>query len=213
MSPTAGDRTAAPSRRGRPRAGERAERERRIVEAALAELVEHGYENVTMLRVASRAGASKETLYNWFGNREGLFAAVIRANADASVERVRQALDSDADPESVLVGYAIGLLTLLTGEGSIALNRASMSSSSLAALLLTHGRHRIGPLVEVYLARLADEGRLDIEDVADAFELLYGLIVRDTQIRVLLGETGPTPAAIRDRARSAVRQFLALAGR
>ena len=49
--------TSTTSRRGRPRAGERAERERRIVAAALEELIEHGYERVTMLGIASRAGA------------------------------------------------------------------------------------------------------------------------------------------------------------
>ena len=201
------------TRRGRPRAGEQADRRRRVITAALDELIEHGYERVTMLGVASRAGASKETLYRWFGSKEGLFAALIEANADQSAERVRQALEGDADPEEILVGYAVGLLTLLTGAPSVALNRAAVASPDLAEVLLVNGRHRVGPLVEAYLARLSDDGVLEVADPAEAFELLYGLVIRDTQIRVLLGEPGPGPEAIRRRATTAVAEFLLLAGR
>lgn len=204
--------TTTATRRGRPRAGERAERRQRILDAALAELVERGFDQVTMLGVASRAGASKETLYNWFDSREGLFAALVIANADASVRAVERALDHDAPPEIVLTGFANGLLTLLTTEASIALNRAAMSSPDLAGVLLEHGRHRVGPIVEAYLARRADAGVLSIADPAEAFELLYGLIVRDTQIRVLLGESRPQAAVIRARVETAVAQFLDLTG-
>ena len=202
--------TPTRSRRGRPRAGERAEREQRIVAAALEELIEHGYERVTMLGIASRAGASKETLYSWFGSKEGLFAALIKANADQSAQRIQQALASDDDPIDTLRAYAAGLLRLLTGPGSIALNRAAMSSPELAEVLLAHGRHRVGPLVEAFLARLSDTGVISITDPGDAFELLYGLVIRDAQIRVLLGEQPPEPDAIAERAVSAVDEFLAL---
>lgn len=202
--------TTTGSRRGRPRAGERAEREQRIVSAALAELIEHGYDQVTMSAIAARAGASKETLYNWFGSKEGLFAALIEANADQSARRVEDALDADADARDTLVAYATGLLTLLTSAGSIALNRAAMSSPELAEVLLVNGRHRVGPLVETYLTRLDDAGVIAVDEPGTAFELLYGLVVRDAQIRVLLGEAPPSPAAVAERAATAVDQFLRL---
>jgi AcrR family transcriptional regulator len=198
------------SRRGRPPAGQRAERERDILQAALDELTDQGYEGVTMLDVANRAGASKETLYRWFGNKDGLFAELIKSNADRSAEQIRAALDGDADPRESLVGYAMGLLGLLTSEGSLALNRAAMTSSTLAAVLLAHGRHRIGPLVEDYLGRLGEAGELAIDDPAEAFQLLYGLVMRDTQIRVLLGEPAPSPAELRSRATDAVDEFFVL---
>lgn len=211
MAPPPVDRTDAPqTRRGRPRVGERGERRQRVIDAAFAELLEHGYENVTMLGIASRAGASKETLYSWFGSRDGLFTAMIEQNADNSAERVQAALAGDEDPHQTLVGYATGLLTLLTDDRSVVLNRAAMTSSELAATLLASGRHRVGPIVERYLDRLRTTGYLRIDDPADAFTLLYGLVVRDTQIRVLLGEPGPTRSQIAARAEGAVEQFLQL---
>jgi AcrR family transcriptional regulator len=202
--------TVRTSRRGRPRADEVEQHRRHVIDACYQELVERGYQNVTMSQVAARAGASKETLYAWFGNRDGLFRALIIENADASAQRVRDALDTDADPAETLTGYAVGLLTLLTSGRSIALNRAAMTSPELAATLLESGRHRIGPLVERYLGKLAEEHYLDIDDTGDAFTLLYGLIIQDTQIRVLLGENPPTSTEISRRAHTAVERFLRL---
>ena len=204
------------TRRGRPPAGHRAEREQAILDATLAELIEHGWEGVTMLAIARRVGSSKETLYSWFGNREGLLRALIQHNADVSAQRITAALDSavesQADPVDTLVGYARGLLTLLTGEGSVVLNRAAMSNPDLAAVLLESGRHRIGPLVERYLADLSRSGRLALTmEPEEAFRVLYGLVMQDTQIRVLLGEPPPSASVVAERAEVAVARFLTLA--
>lgn len=200
----------AKKRRGRPRAGEREARKGAVLDATMAELVEKGFEAVTMLGVASRAGTSKESLYTWFGNRDGLFAALIERNADQSAERVRAALDGDGEPEAILTGYCIGLLNLLTSDVSIALNRAAMPSPELAVLLLQGGRHRIGPLVEQYLAKVDATTQYTISDPPSAFMLLYGLAVQDTQIRVLLGEVPPSQDQIREQAALAVSRFFSI---
>jgi hypothetical protein len=67
------------------------------------------------------------------------------------------------------------------------------------------GRDRPG-----YRARLAEAGRLPVDDPAEAFQLLYGLVIQDLQIRVLLGEAPPPPTALAAQARTAVNRFLAL---
>jgi len=198
------------ARRGRPRRDELVARREAVLDAALEELVERGYERLTMQGVAARARASKETLYAWFGGRDGLVRALIERNADVSAARVRAALDGEADPTATLEGYARGLLTLLTGPVSVALNRAAMGSPALAEELLRSGRHRIGPLVEEYLGDLHRRGALDVPDPPAAFRLLYGLVVQDDQIRTLLGEPAPSPAAVEARARTAVAAFLRL---
>lgn len=53
-------------------------------------------------------------------------------------------------------------------------------------------------------------GILGVDDADQAFELLYGLVVRDTQIRVLLGEVPPSPRQVRARAVVAVDQLWTL---
>ncbi len=104
----------------------------------------------------------------------------------------------------MLTDAATGLLDLLLGPASLALNCAAMSSPQLADVLLQHGWHTTGPLVERYLARLG------VGEPAEAFTLFYGLVVRDSQIRALLGEPPPTAAARRRRAEDAVDRFLHL---
>ncbi|HTF47360.1 MAG TPA: TetR/AcrR family transcriptional regulator C-terminal domain-containing protein [Pseudonocardia sp.] len=86
-----------------------------------------------------------------------------------------------------------------------------MTSPELARTLLAHGRHTTGPIVERYLAHLAAEGVLAIDDPGEAFQLFYGLVIQDLQIRALLGETA-LPAGPRElHTRRAVDRFLTLA--
>lgn len=207
----------APRRPGRPPEAERGRRREGALDAALAELAHRGYEAVTMAAVARRAGSSKESLYAWYGSKENLVAEVIRRQAAATNARVETALRTDRpddlDAPAVLRGIASELLRLLVGPESLALNRAAMSSPALAAVLLAHGRHTTGPIVERYLARLVADGRLAAADPAELFRLLYGLVVQDTQIRALLGEPPPGPADQARQAAAAVGRFLELAGR
>lgn len=162
--------------------------------------------------VASRAGASKETLYTWFGSRDDLLAAVVESGADASVSRVRESLAglgrSPEEMRSALTLYARALLTLLTGPVSIELNRAAVLSPALAERLLVSGRHRVGPVVETYLAEAATLGLLEVPDPGEAYRTLYGLVVRDSQIRTLLGEPPPSADEVERVADAAVEAFL-----
>ena len=212
MSPSQSE--PSPARRGRLPAAAREQRRHDVIDAALSEIVENGYGAVTMQAIARRAGASKETLYAWFGDRDGLVSAVIEHNADLSAERVQAALaDAPGDLEQArrtLTSYAVGLLTLLTGEVSVALNRAAMGSPLLAQQLLASGRHRVGPIAEAYLERLHDAGILRVPDPAVSYRLLYGLVVQDTQIRVLLGEAPPAAPMVQRQAAAAVAAFVQL---
>ncbi|MEU4621986.1 TetR/AcrR family transcriptional regulator [Actinoplanes sp. NPDC023801] len=200
------------TRRGRPRAGEQETRRHAALDAALAELVAHGLDGTTMQAVAARAGCSKESLYSWFSNRDGLLAALIERQSGQVTTAVAAALEGPAAPRATLTVIAENLLRLLTSDTSVALNRAAMASPGLAALLLRHGRHTTGPLIEDYLTRLTDQGLLRAGDPAETFQLLYGLVVRDVQIRSLLGEPAPSPERLRAEAELAVDRFLALTG-
>ncbi|WP_456599297.1 TetR/AcrR family transcriptional regulator [Blastococcus sp. SYSU DS0616] len=197
-------------RRGRPPEAERAQRRDQALDAALEEILRAGYERMTMSAVAARAGSSKESLYSWFASKEGMVTALIRRQSAATNALVEQAVNRGGAPSDVLLGIARGLLDLLTSETSLALNRAAMTSSPLAVVLLRHGRHTTGPLVEGYLSRLADDGVLVIEDPGSAFALFYGLVIQDVQIRALLGEAPPSGPDRQRRAQLAVDAFLRL---
>lgn len=54
-----------------------AETRRRLKQAATAEFAARGLDGTTMDRIAARARINKERLYNYFGNKEQLFAIVL----------------------------------------------------------------------------------------------------------------------------------------
>lgn len=201
---------AVKRRRGRPPAAEREQRRSDALAAALAEIQDHGYERLTMAGVAARAGSSKESLYSWFGSKEEMIVELIRGQSARTNAAVEAALTTRRPAREMLTTIAEGLLTLLLGRTSLALNRAAMTSPALAAELLRHGRHTTGPLIERYLAELQREGVITIDSSADAFTLFYGLIIQDRQIRALLGEPSPSAAQRRLAARTAVQRFLLL---
>lgn len=203
-------RGAGMAKRGRPKASEERQRHEAVIKAAFEELVEKGYEKTTMLGIAKRAKASKETLYAWFGNKEGLFAALIKYQAQTTVARLSGVVTANEKPQETLVSFANGFLKLLLGEPSVSLNRAAMASPELATVLLKHGRYTAGPIIEGYLAELSKKNYLNIDNVAESFQVLYGLIIQDLQIRVLLGEDPPDNNARQHHAELAIEKFLSL---
>lgn len=206
------------TRTGRLPAAERERRRAEIVRAAGDELLDRGYDAMTMRGVAARAGASKETLYSWFGTREELVTTLVAEAGTATLVAVERALASAPDGDLVgarrtLVSFGARLLGLLCGPWSVAVNRAAMRSPVLADLVLAQGRHAVGPLVEDYLRRLHRAQVLVVPRADRAFTALYGLVVRDAQIRVLLGEDPPSAASQRRQVRDGVDAFLRLHAR
>lgn len=53
------------------------ETRRRLKEAAVVEFADHGLAGTRVERIAARAGVNKERLYNYFGDKERLFATVL----------------------------------------------------------------------------------------------------------------------------------------
>ncbi|WP_370114110.1 TetR family transcriptional regulator [Streptacidiphilus sp. MAP12-33] len=48
-----------------------------LLDAAVEEFAEHGPDGARIARVATRAGVNKERIYQYFGNKDRLFAAVL----------------------------------------------------------------------------------------------------------------------------------------
>ena len=83
-----------------------------------------------------------------------------------------------------------------------------------AYVLEANGRFAIGERVKPVLEAGRAAGLLAFADSETAFRTFFGLVGRDIQIRLLLGETLDLDGAeIRRDAGRAVEQFLALYGR
>ena len=100
-------------------------RHRQIADAAYALLQSVGYRATSMLAIARQAGASNETLYRWYGNKQGLFRTLVEDNAAEVRDLLQARLEEDAPPLAALSEMAPLLLKLVTAPRAVALNRAA----------------------------------------------------------------------------------------
>ena len=188
-----------------------------ILDIAVEVLAERGYRQTSMLEIARRASASKETLYAWFGDKGGLFEAVIRRNAMTVQAVLVRHLEDQAPIERALEEFGRALLRLLLGDDAVAINRAAISEAKsdprLAEILASAGREATLPSFVRFLELHHGRGALALEDPTQAAETFLGLLIGDTQIRRLLGRLeAPSEQQIDARAARAARNFLRLYG-
>jgi len=191
----------------------------REVLASVLDLMGEAGDGFSMAAVARRASCSKETLYKWFGDRDGLLTATVRWQAArvraGNYDRTR--LDAAALRHS-LEAFAANWLTVISSRTSITLNRVAIGQagtgrSNLGAIVLANGRFAIGERMKPLLEAGRAAGIVEFDDTEAAFRTFFGLVGRDVQIRLLLGDALEMNAAqiARDAAR-ATSQFLALYG-
>ena len=193
-------------------------RQQAVLDAVLGLMVEDR-DQLTMDAVARRASCSKETLYKWFGDRDGLLTATVRWQASRvhAGHDTAQALDG-ATLRERLQDFAVTWLEVITGPTSVALNRIAIAhagshKSNLGGIVLANGRFAIGERVKPVLEAGRAVGLLAFADSEAAFRTFFGLVGRDIQIRLLLGEALDLGGdEIRRDADRAVDQFLALYG-
>lgn len=194
-------------------------RQNEVLEQALRLLVEGGDRALTTASIARAANCSKESLYKWFGDRDGLLTAMVRWQASKVrvVPVAREKLDAESLFSS-LEHFARDWLLVLSGSTSIALNRLAVShtasgKSALGDIVLANGpvamAKRLKPILEI-----GQEAKLLVfDDINEAFRTFFGLVVRDMQIRLLLGDRPElTDAEVIRDARRATKQFFALYG-
>lgn len=193
-------------------------RQGEVLDAVLGLLVE-GHEGLTMAAVARRARCSKETLYRWFDDRDGLLAATVRWQASQvrAGNYDRQRLDAASLRES-LERFAANWLSVISSRTSIALNRVAVAhagsgKSNLGNIVLANGRVAIGERMKPLLEAGRELGLLAFDDTETAFRVFFGLVGRDIQIRLLLGDHfDMSKERIARDAADATRQFFALYG-
>ncbi|SUZ32421.1 HTH-type transcriptional regulator BetI [Roseibaca ekhonensis] len=186
------------------------------IEAAAYEVLEaKGYGGTSMLGIAKQARASNETLYNWFGDKQGLFQALVARNAAEVKSHLEAELETDHDAMSILDTLGPKLLDLLTGDRAVALNRAAAADSSgeLGATLSKAGREAVFPLLERVLLRARNEGQLNFDETGEAVGLYLDLLIGDLQIRRVIGrQPRPSRKFCKERSARAVRYFRQLLG-
>lgn len=104
-------------------------RRRQVLDAAIEVFLKNGYSGATIDLVIEQAGASKATVYAYFGDKDGLFAAIIEDRSayimsafgelDAAPSDIPSALTHIARRylETLLSPEVVGLCRLIIAEG------------------------------------------------------------------------------------------------
>lgn len=89
-----------------------------ILDAALAVASEHGVEAATAAAIAARAGVAVGTLYNYFPDRDGIFAALFTQRRAALAPRITAAAEAVAGLPFAprLRGFVDALLTIFEDQ-------------------------------------------------------------------------------------------------
>jgi AcrR family transcriptional regulator len=188
-------------------------RQDQIERAAYAVLDEKGYAGASMLAIAKAARASNETLYNWYGDKTGLFSALVRRNAAEVKALLEDQIAAGGDAIETLERVGPLLLRLVTSDRAVALNRAAAAdpTGDLGRTIAAEGRETVAPLIAQVIGQGRAQGCLTFDDLATACETYLGLLIGDIQIRRVVGRMPqPGPEALAARADAALRAFLRL---
>ena len=194
----------------------RLKRQSEIEQAAYALLREQGYGSISMLKIAKRAKASNETLYRWYGDKAGLFRALVAKNAVEARALLERAATTKTGAKQVLVSLGPVLLGILLGPHAIALNQAAAAdpSGALGQAIAAAGRQSIMPLITQLMARGIDDADLPGFEADALAELYLTLLVGDLQIRRAIGQMAPPDKAfLQQRADQTLEQLLSLSAR
>jgi len=191
----------------------KADRQIEIEKAAYRVLERDGYAKATMAAIAREAKASHETLYNWYGDKTGLFRALVARNAADVRQILETAIADGADPLATLNRLGPKLLQLLLGERAINLNRAAAADTSgdLGTAIAEQGRETVVPLIAKVLEAARASNAIAFDDIADAADLYVRLLVGDLQIRRVIGRLDVPDASFCDaRGQAATRDLVKL---
>lgn len=182
-----------------------------ILDAAVEVFAERGFA-APMEEIARRAGVSKQTIYNHYGCKDELAAALSRRRV-AEITAPLETPEAVAHPGDALAGFArILLQSVADPRGHILMRLAiqgAVEAPHLARAMWEAGAKTSRARLAEFLKAEAEAGRLAIDDPALAAEFFGGMVVGTHQLSGLLGVPRDlSPEEIDRIAREAAARFL-----
>ena len=187
-----------------------------IINAAVVEFRQSGYEATSMDRVAASAGVSKRTVYNHFPSKDVLFAQILEQLSEHIAEGLDLAYRSDRPLRAQLLELVSQKLRLLHDPNFADLARVAIAAGIHSPERAQEMMARMGDREEgltVWIRAAAADGRLKVNDPLFASLQLQGLVKGFAfWPQIALGQPPLTPAQQEQVAESSVDMFLARYG-
>ncbi|ENY73311.1 TetR/AcrR family transcriptional regulator [Aeromonas diversa] len=188
------------------------EKRQRYLASAIELFLEQGYDDTNMAQIIERCGGSKLTLYNYFGDKQGLLRAVVAELTEPLEEALAFPTDQST-PRQQLMALAVNYLHLVYDERRLKLCRLVMTrvhkDPDLIRFFLERSAYHSQSMLGTFLKALDGQGIVHLDDPELACEQLLGALRGNRHFEALYADTIPSPAEMRRSAESAVDAFLA----
>ncbi|MBP2299728.1 TetR/AcrR family transcriptional regulator [Azospirillum picis] len=190
-------------------------RYRALLDAASTLFVEKGYAATSLSDVLRLAGGSRTTLYTRFGDKDGLFRAMMEEHCARVLAGMTPdtAPDSAADPEERLTRIALHIADTLMAPETTAILRTLISEGvrvpDLVETFVRVGPDRTRARLAACLDELQAAGLIRIEDPEMAAQAFCGMVTGNLLLERLILPGRPVDrAAVETYVRECVRLFL-----
>jgi AcrR family transcriptional regulator len=151
-----------------------------VLEATLAELVEHGIDGVTVAAVAGRAGVHETSVYRRWRTREDL---IVDALLDRSAEQIPVPDTGSLRGDLIELARRVsGYLSLPLGRALVRMTALTVEDESLARARAEFFASRVATM-RVVVQRAIDRGELPADTDA---RLVLELLVAPLHVRTIL---------------------------
>lgn len=160
-----------------------------ILEAASKVFLEVGFGSASMDAIANEAKVSKQTVYNHFGSKEELFAAMIRGTCDQMTLAFAEAAKA-GDPDKTLRAIARYFMSVVFSSEKLSLHRLLMAEvprfPDLGRIYYQAGPEPIRKFIADYLTEQTRLGKLKVENPRLTAEQFIGMVT-GCRLRAQLG--------------------------
>jgi AcrR family transcriptional regulator len=208
-------RSRTPRRSGRPRLLSE-QRRQAIIDAAHSLFVSKGYSAVSVDEIVRIAGGSKSAVYQFFGGKEGLLAAVTESLANKMLSEMKLESVAGRSVRDSLHGVGLRLMGMILSEDAITQYRLAINNLTvdrgLSQLWYRRGPESGFRGFAQYLKQETEAGRLRIGDCQLAAEQFLGMLILRDNIAMSIGEPAPSAKRMERIVTEAVNVFLAAYG-
>jgi len=182
-----------------------------MLEAGRRLFLKKGFDGVSVDDIIAAAGGSKATLYSYFGDKQGLFAALINDVARDILEGITVDVTA-SDPRIALTRLGTAFCTRVLSDPVVSLYRLAVAEArrfpDVAAAFWSAGPKQTRVALAAYLATATRAGRLAVAEPEIAANLFFAMLL-ERHLAIALGVSDPpTPRQIAATVAAAVEIFL-----
>jgi AcrR family transcriptional regulator len=166
-----------------------------IVEAATEEFLKRGYHRATISAIVKRIGGSNRNIYDYFGDKFGLYRAVITAYRDRMLSAISAVPLRGTGLRDHLLSFATGYLRSCLEPQAIAMHRLVVSEAhafpELGDSVLGVAEGALTQRLATLLTEHRAQGEIAIADPALGAGMFLALVRGEHHLRASYGPVEP----------------------